>query len=82
MKHRLDKLLILDPDETLVYVSAFSLPQDPDFRVGVADAWKRPGLDRFMATCLEWFQVGIWTSATMEYTGAASRQRYGGIMTG
>jgi TFIIF-interacting CTD phosphatase-like protein len=29
--------------------------------------YKRPNLDRFIATCLEWFDVAVWTSSGSEY---------------
>lgn len=61
------KLLVLDLDETLIYATMFELEQHPDFRIGMAQVVKRPGVDRFLASCLESFNVGIWTSATREY---------------
>ena len=66
---RFDKLLVLDIDETLIYASMFPLKRASDFQIGLSAAYKRPGLARFMKTCLDWFKVGIWTSATPEYTG-------------
>lgn len=67
MSSRFDKLLVLDLDETLIYATMFALDRDFEFQVGLACAYKRPGVDRFLATCLEWFRVGIWTSATQPY---------------
>ena len=62
-----DKLLILDLDETLIYSRLHLLAGTPDFDVGPYHVYKRPHLDYFLATCLEWFQVGIWTSASPDY---------------
>ena len=67
MDRRFDKLLVLDLDETLIYATMFSLPRPPDFRVGLSNVWRRPGVGRFLRTCLEWFRVGVWTSATAPY---------------
>jgi len=60
--------LVLDLDETLMYATMFRLERPPDFRIGLADVVKRPGVESFLAGCLDAFQVGIWTSATPEYT--------------
>jgi TFIIF-interacting CTD phosphatase-like protein len=65
---RFDKLLILDLDETLIWSD-----QDEDaadFRVGEYAVTQRPYLEMFLATCLEWFTVGIWTTGTEEYARA------------
>lgn len=67
MSARFQKLLVLDVDETLIYATMFSLPDPPDFQIGLARAWRRPGVEHFLSTCLKWFQVGIWTSATKPY---------------
>jgi TFIIF-interacting CTD phosphatase-like protein len=32
--------------------------------------YKRPYLDIFLATCLEWFNVAIWTSSGSDYANA------------
>ena len=69
MRRRFDKLLVLDLDETLIHASMFSQPWPHDFQVGLARAWKRPGVGRFLTICFEWFHVGIWTSATRPYAG-------------
>jgi len=60
-------LLVLDLDETLMYATMFQLEQPPDFRIGLANVVKRPGVEPFLAACLDLFHVGIWTSATAEY---------------
>jgi len=62
-----DKLLVLDVDGTLIYSSLFLGERPPDFKVGLANVWKRPGVEGFLVWCLEQFHVGIWTSATKPY---------------
>jgi TFIIF-interacting CTD phosphatase-like protein len=70
-----NKLLILDLDETLIHASATRLDrshricfaESPDFLVYDYYIYKRPDLDRFIATCLEWFDVAVWTSSGSEY---------------
>jgi TFIIF-interacting CTD phosphatase-like protein len=64
------KLLILDLDETLVYATETLLPRSPDFSVYGYAVYKHPYLDIFLATCLDWFDVAIWTSSGGEYAAA------------
>ena len=64
------KLLILDLDETLVYATEDPLPRSPDFTVYGYAVYKRPYLDLFLTTCLDWFDVAIWTSSGAEYAAA------------
>lgn len=61
------KLLILDLDETLVYATETPLVSQPDFFVYTYAVYKRPHLDIFLATCLDWFNVAIWTSSGSKY---------------
>jgi TFIIF-interacting CTD phosphatase-like protein len=62
-----DKLLILDLDETLVYSTETPLTREPDFLVDAYYVYKRPDLDTFLKTCLDWFNVAVWTSSGSEY---------------
>ena len=68
-----DKMLVLDLDETLIYSRRHTLAGAPDFDVGPFHVYKRPHLDYFLATCLEWFQVGVWTSASPDYAAEVVR---------
>jgi TFIIF-interacting CTD phosphatase-like protein len=61
------KLLILDLDETLIYAAEASLPRKADFLVGQYHVYKRPFLDAFLKSCLDWFEVAVWTSSTPLY---------------
>jgi TFIIF-interacting CTD phosphatase-like protein len=62
-----DKLLILDLDETLIYATEIPLTRRSDFGVYNYRIYKRPHLDIFLATCLDWFNVAVWTSSGAEY---------------
>jgi TFIIF-interacting CTD phosphatase-like protein len=64
------KLLILDLDETLVYATETPLFRPPDFYVYDYAIYKRPYLDIFLTTCLEWFNVAVWTSSGSDYATA------------
>ncbi len=62
-----DKLLILDLDETLVYATEIPLARAADFSVYNYHIYQRPHLDTFIATCLDWFNVAVWTSSGADY---------------
>jgi len=64
---KFNKLLVLDIDETLVFAAEKKLFYEPDFNVLDYYIYKRPGLDIFLNTCLEWFDVGVWTSSGEAY---------------
>lgn len=62
-----DKLLILDLDETLIYSVKEPLDGTPDFTAFHYFVYKRPGVDRFLSTCTDWFKIAVWTSSSPEY---------------
>ena len=62
-----DKLLILDLDETLIRATETPLGRQSDFSVYTYHVYKRPYLDIFLTTCLNWFDVAVWTSSGSEY---------------
>ena len=68
-----DKLLVLDLDETLIYSSESRLGREPDYTAGPFFIYTRPHVNSFLNTCLEWFKVGIWTSATEVYANNVTR---------
>ena len=68
-----DKLLVLDLDETLVYSRRHVLAGMPDFDVEPFHVYKRPHVDYFLATCLQWFRVGVWSSASPDYVAGVVR---------
>jgi len=70
------KLLILDLDETLVHATERPLTRESDFRAGIYYVYKRPHLDTFLTTCLERFEVAIWTSSSPYYAEAVIRQLF------
>ena len=61
------KLLVLDLDETLVHARESVLEHEPDFYVGPYAVYRRPYLDKFIASVAEKFDVCVWTSAGEEY---------------
>ncbi len=70
MSRRFDKLLVLDLDETLISATAELSIREPDFRVYMYSVLMRPGLQDFIGDCLNWFEVGVWTSASEDYATA------------
>jgi TFIIF-interacting CTD phosphatase-like protein len=62
-----DKLLILDLDETLIHAAEKPLLQQANFSVYDYHVYKRPYLDTFLTTCLDCFDVAVWTSSGAEY---------------
>jgi RNA polymerase II subunit A small phosphatase-like protein len=62
-----DKLLVLDLDETLIHSVKEPLERTPDFRAFQYFVYKRPGVDCFLSTCTELFNLAVWTSAGEDY---------------
>lgn len=62
-----DKLLVLDLDETLIYSVEEPLEREPDFQVFKYFVYKRPGVDTFLSTCADWFDLAVWTSSGSDY---------------
>jgi RNA polymerase II subunit A small phosphatase-like protein len=60
-------LLILDLDETLIHATATKLGNDFAFQVFHYYVYKRPGLEAFLATCAEKFDLAVWSSASDDY---------------
>jgi RNA polymerase II subunit A small phosphatase-like protein len=67
------KLLILDLDETLIYADTKPLGRPADFRAGPYFVHRRPHVDAFLAACLEWFEVAVWTSSSPSYAAVVVR---------
>ena len=64
----MQKLLVLDLDETLVYATMAALSDHiEDFRVGPYFVYKRPGLDNFLSFCRDHFLVAVWTASSDDY---------------
>ena len=76
---RLDRLLVLDIDQTLVHGTEAPLAREADFCVGPYFIYKRPGVDEFMSSCLEWFEVGIWTASALDYAESVVAQLIGTV---
>jgi len=69
---RFNKLLVIDIDETLIFSSYNILGRIPDFTFKNYCIYTRPGVDYFLDVCLEWFEVGIWTTASEDYAMAVT----------
>lgn len=63
----MEKLLVLDLDETLIHATEGMLDREPDFEVGPYSVYKRPGLSKFLSVVYEHFQLAVWTSSTRQY---------------
>ena len=63
----MNKLLVLDLDETLVYATNEKLDRQPDFYACGYKVFKRPHLNQFLNFCFEHFRVGVWTSSSTGY---------------
>jgi carboxy-terminal domain RNA polymerase II polypeptide A small phosphatase len=63
----INKLLILDLDETLIYSSEVPLDRCYDFRVGQYFVYRRPGLTNFLLECSAIFRIAVWTASSSDY---------------
>ena len=67
MTHKLNKLLILDLDETLIHATENELKIPADFHLDNYFIHKRPFLDKFLVDISKHYLVGIWSSADDRY---------------
>ncbi len=63
----MQKLLILDLDETLIHATEEKLEREADFIVGQYFVYRRPFLDEFLEFCFANFEIAVWTSSTRKY---------------
>jgi TFIIF-interacting CTD phosphatase-like protein len=66
-------LLILDVDETLIFGAESELEHSADFRVGPFHVYRRPHLQNFLEAVAQWYDLAIWSSATIDYVGEIAR---------
>ncbi len=65
---RFNKILVLDMDETLIHSSFKKIDgREADIHFEMLHTYKRPGVEYFLEQVLDWFTVGIWTSAIEDY---------------
>ncbi|MCA9535879.1 MAG: HAD family hydrolase [Myxococcales bacterium] len=69
MENSVEKLVVLDLDETLVHSSPTRLGRDPDHHVLGYHVYERPGVREFLNDVFTHFAVGIWTASTASYAG-------------
>jgi TFIIF-interacting CTD phosphatase-like protein len=66
------RLLLLDVDETLIFGSENELDRVADFRVGHYHVYRRPFLKEFLEGTSAWYELAIWSSATLDYVSAVA----------
>lgn len=69
-----DRLLILDVDETLVFGTESELARPADFNIGPFHIYRRPHLSAFLKAISAWYELAIWSSATIDYVSAIARE--------
>jgi carboxy-terminal domain RNA polymerase II polypeptide A small phosphatase len=70
-------LLVLDLDETLIYADERPLARAEDFRVPPYFVYLRPGLNEFLCTVAEHFDLAVWTSSSPAYARAVCSGVFG-----
>ncbi|MEM7039996.1 MAG: HAD family hydrolase, partial [Bacteroidota bacterium] len=63
----MNKLLILDLDETLIHARKRPHSHPPDFETDYYFVYIRPGLADFLTTAAQHFDLAIWSSAGDDY---------------
>jgi len=63
----MEKLLILDLDETLVYAAEAPLAHPADFAFAGYHVYIRPHAHEFIARCAAHFRLAVWTSSGKRY---------------
>lgn len=64
---KMEILIVLDIDETLLYAVQNKLERDEDFKMGSYFIYKRPYLDHFLTLLARDFKLAIWSSADDVY---------------
>ena len=75
----LNKLLILDLDETLIHASEtpLDLGVEHDFETDYHFVYKRPHVDEFLEFCRQEFKVAVWTSAGSKFAQIVYENLFG-----
>jgi RNA polymerase II subunit A small phosphatase-like protein len=81
MQPALNKLLILDLDETLVHATKNRLDVPEDFVFDDYYVYKRPCLDEFLTAVAQHYAIGIWSSAGDVYVTALVSRILPGAIT-
>lgn len=69
----MNKLLILDIDETLVYATESKLDIAEDFQAWKYFIYKRPYLNEFLEEVSKYYKLAIWSSASDDYVKIVSK---------
>ena len=75
----MNKLLILDLDETLIHASEapLEIEVEHDFLACDYFVYKRPYVDHFLEFCQNEFKVAVWTSAGSEFAEIVYKKLFG-----
>lgn len=73
----MEKLLILDIDETLLHSTDVPLPIDHDFMFAHYFVYLRPYVHEFLAFCQAHFKVAIWTAGNEIYADQVVQNLFG-----
>lgn len=65
-----NKLLILDIDETLLHATQEHLGRDWDFETEIYLVYKRLYVDEFLAFCFDNCDIAVWTSAGKDFASS------------
>ncbi|MDX8392401.1 MAG: HAD family hydrolase [Mariprofundaceae bacterium] len=77
MTNDMQKLLILDLDETLFHATKTPLSIAHDFMVEDYFVYKRPHVDAFIDFCRQHFSLAVWTSSSDDYAAAIVKELFG-----
>lgn len=74
----MEKLLILDIDETLLHASEQCFAHAPDFGFGAYHVYLRPHAREFIAHCAAHYRLAVWTSSGSRYAQAVADELFTG----
>jgi TFIIF-interacting CTD phosphatase-like protein len=74
---QLNKLLILDLDETLIHGRSEPLQRPADMILGDLHIYFRPHVSHFISVLSNYYEMAIWSSASEEYVEAVADRLFG-----
>lgn len=66
----MQKLLVLDLDETLIYAHEQPLERAADIEISPYHVYLRPGVEDFLADVSRSYRLAVWTSSSPAYASA------------
>ena len=70
----MEKLLILDIDETIVHATQKDIGRECDFETDLYFVYERPYLDEFLTFCFDNIKVAVWTSAGEQFADNIAKE--------